>query len=92
MYFKYIEYCMDKSAVKKIIRDTESFCYDDRHHWDTFGESKISNIFSNHSLNDYKANENRWRIFMKRIKILIPIFLIAILFSSCFDSKKDSVR
>ena len=29
---------------------------------------------------------------MKRIKILIPIFVIAILFSSCFGSKKDSVR
>ena len=25
---------------------------------------------------------------MKRIKILIPIFVIAILFSSCFGSKK----
>lgn len=57
-------------------------------HWGTFGESKISNIFSNHSLNDYKENDNRWRIIMKRIKILIPIFLIAILFSSCFGSKK----
>ena len=91
MYFKYIEYCMDKSAVKKIygIRKT---CVRLMAHWGTFGESKISNIFSSHSLNDYKANENRWRIFMKRIKILIPIFLIAILFSSCFGSKKDSVR
>ena len=29
---------------------------------------------------------------MKRIKILIPIFEIAVLFSSCFGSKKDSVR
>lgn len=29
---------------------------------------------------------------MKRKKILIPIFLIAILFTSCFGSKKETVR
>ena len=29
---------------------------------------------------------------MKRIKVLIPIFLIAILFSSCFGSKNETVR
>lgn len=29
---------------------------------------------------------------MKRLKILIPIFVIAILFSSCFGSKKESVK
>ena len=45
MYFKYIEYCMDKSAVKKIIRDTESFCYDDRHHWDaSFIKTRTINL------------------------------------------------
>ena len=26
IYFKYIEYCMDKSSVKKIMADTKSFC------------------------------------------------------------------
>lgn len=87
MYFKFIEYCMEKSAVKKIY-GIRKLCVRLMAHWGTFAESKISNIFSNHSLNDYKANENRWRIFMKRIKILIPIFVIAILFSSCFVLKR----
>ena len=52
---------MDKSAVKKIY-GIRKISVRLMAHWGTFGESKISNIYSNHSLNDYKANENRWRI------------------------------
>ena len=29
---------------------------------------------------------------MKRLKILIPLFLSAFLFTSCFGSKKETVR
>lgn len=38
-------------------------------HCATFVESKVSGTFSNHSLNDSKSNENRWRIFIAKNEV-----------------------